>query len=686
MNTKFIIHDLEVMPNAFVAGFKPLNGKVIIFEVSARKNQLEEMIDFITENYDKYFVGYNCNDYDEPILRAIVKEWHDGACVDWHEPIMWMEITDFIKKKSDEIIGQERTFHKKKDRLFPTIDLMTMLFSQNLRVGLKPLQVSMCYPNVEEMNINWNDWVDNITLDKIITYNHNDLGSTEHLLKMLKSDLSLRLNIKKNYGIDCLSKDGVGVGVDIFTKYICANLGLQYPSHLKNFRQNLDIIYVKDLILPEIQFKTKAFSKVLDDFKSMVLDRSGSIIALRGKRIIQKKSKSKKESKETEIIGRIGKITHTFGLGGLHAQNDPIVVEAKDGYRIIDADVASMYPSMSDSWSFGPAGFKEAFVDTIRLLKAERLIAKRGGDKTKDKTLKLALNSILGHLRNEYGPYFAPEANTAICVNGQLFLAMLIEELESAGIEVFSSNTDGVTSRVHESQLDKYYTICKKWETLSRLELEYVEYEKIVMTGVNSYVAFKKPTDEELAKNPNAKGFSDVKFDYDYSTPDKVLEYNYSMLKIDDATSTMLEYEKQKGEFIVYPRVGKGLDSLIVAKALINYYGRGIPVEETITNVKSIYDYAIYQKVGKQFKVMVGDEEIQHISRFYVKKGGYGLRKVSKDGAKESSIIKGWGVGIINDLRDTKLEDFKIDFKYYIRRAYEVISKINLNTNQTTLF
>ena len=394
--SKFIIHDLEVMPNAFIAGFKPLNKPVIIFEVSSRMNQLEEMIDFITENFDKFFVGYNCDGYDEPILRAIVQKWHEGACTEWYEPMMWMEITDFIKKKSDEIIGQERIWHKPKDRLFATIDLMTMLFSSALRVGLKPLQVSMCYPNVEEMNINWNDWVTNETLDTIITYNHNDLGSTEYLLKMLKSDLSLRLGIKKNYEIECLSKDGVGVGVDIFTKYICEDLGLQYPSHLKNFRKNLDVIYVKDLILPHIHFKTSSFQKVLDDFKSMVLDESGTIVAFRGKRIIKGDGRGIKDKKSVEIIGTMGKMSHSFGLGGCHSCSVPSIFESDDEYDVIDCDVNSMYPSMSDSWSFGPAGFLESFVKVIRRLKAERLEAKKNKDKVQDKTKKLALNSILG--------------------------------------------------------------------------------------------------------------------------------------------------------------------------------------------------------------------------------------------------------------------------------------------------
>lgn len=338
---KFIIHDIEVLPNLFIAGFKIINGKTYIFEISARRNDLEEMIDFITRHHNKFFVGYNCNGYDEPVLRALFKKWNEST-VDLGCTTKWLELTDFIKRESDTIINKEGpSYHHKKDRLFPTIDLMTMLFSQNLRVGLKPLQVTMCFPNVEEMDVNWNEWLSEDKFDALIGYNRNDLDSTEYLLKMLKSDISLRLSIKKNYGIDCLSKDGVGVGVDIFTKYICAELGLEKPSHLKHYRENLDIIFVKDFILPEISFTTPSFQKVLADFQTMVLDASGSIVALRGKKVIKKKSKSKKESKETQIVGLMGNYRHTFGLGGLHCANDPLMMIADNGYHIIDCDVKS---------------------------------------------------------------------------------------------------------------------------------------------------------------------------------------------------------------------------------------------------------------------------------------------------------------------------------------------------------
>lgn len=219
--------------------------------------------------------------------------------------------------------------------------------------------------------------------------------------------------------------------------------------------------------------------------------------------------------------------------------------------------------------------------------------------------------------------------------------------------------------------------ICDKWMELSRMTLEFVEYEKMVIRSVNDYVAF-------------VKGYSETADSYNFPNPEDILEYNFAMLKNTDDGKLMQKYQKQKGaSFITYPRVGKGLNSLIVPKAIINYFGRGIPIEETIKNVRSIYDYVMYQKVGKQFTVLWGDEEVQHISRFYANPAKPLLRKKvgKKDGpGKVGAVLSGYGVELVNDLRDKKLEDFNINFKYYIRKANEIISAIELNTNQIDMF
>jgi hypothetical protein len=70
---------------------------------------------------------------------------------------------------------------------------------------------------------------------------------------------------------------------------------------------------------------------------------------------------------------------------------------------------------------------------------------------------------------------------------GQLTLSMLCEKicLEIDDITMLQSNTDGTTFIVNRSQIDKVYSICKLWEKLTNMSLEYVEYSKMIIKDVN---------------------------------------------------------------------------------------------------------------------------------------------------------------------------------------------------------
>ena len=342
-----------------------------------------------------------------------------------------------------------------------------------------------------------------------------------------------------------------------------------------------------------------------------------------------------------------------------------------------------MYPAVCIAWKFAPKGFKDNFLNVMCRLREERIEAKKLGNKVKDKSMKLSLNSILGNLRNEYSPYFAPEANTAICVNGQLFLAMLIEELESAGIEVIMSNTDGLTVYIHKSKVETYYKICKEWEKITRIDLEYVEYEKMVIVACNDYCAYKK-------------GYSEIKDKLKWPPITDWIEYNYTFVKSTEDALLIDKYIKTKGLFIPYLRLGKGLDSLIIPKALIDYFGKGVSAEKTIRNSNTIWDFIKFQKIGKQYEVLWNEKKQQHINRFYVSKKGaylYKVKKAEKLDVKTNSMIttnsvqnvlKGYGVMIMNEYEEKPMSDYNIQYEYYLKQANEIIDK--LEPKQQTLF
>jgi hypothetical protein len=95
------------------------------------------------------------------------------------------------------------------------LDLLTMLFSNKLRVGLKEMQVTMQYKNVREYEGDFNRNLPLSEFDNAISYNFNDIDSTEELLNRCQKDIDLRLSIEKEYEINALNKDGVNLGMEI---------------------------------------------------------------------------------------------------------------------------------------------------------------------------------------------------------------------------------------------------------------------------------------------------------------------------------------------------------------------------------------------------------------------------------------------------------------------------------------
>lgn len=663
MLKKLVVYDIEVLRNVYICCVKTLDGKYIVFEISKRRNDLELLYKFFTSG-EYMFVGYNCIHYDTPVVNYIIQN------INTLRYATVGDITRKLKDLSDSIIHDDTSISWSKYKYcdyFGQIDLMTLLASKALRVGLKSTQVTMCYKNVDEMTVDWDADLPEEHIDNLISYCYNDIDSTSYLLTFVKSDLALRKYITSEFNIqNCISKDGVGVGVDVFTKYICEYLNLRDPKDLSLYRRNLPIIKVKDYIVPVIEFKTKPLQNVLRTYQAMVLDSAGM---LNGK------------SPSVDVV--VNGMRHSCGIGGIHSVNKPEWLKPDPRFIYRDKDVTSFYPSLADKWGFGPSGFLEEFLSVLRFMKAARVVAKNAGDKTKDSTFKLALNSILGNLRNEYSPYYAPEANVAICINGQLMLLMLIEECELNGIRCISSNTDGATFKIPVEKEELFEKICSEWEVKTRMGLEAVDYESMVILAVNDYIAFKK-------------GYSDVTNELDFELPELSVECLLNQPKLPKESKAHLKnkYVKEKGFFLTHSRVGKGMDCLIIPKALQNYFGKGIRIEDTIMDFRSVYDYIKFEKVGKQFDVFWNGEKQQHINRFYMSKKAPFLKKgklVVTEAPKYkreytySEIQKGFGVQLSNtitDPNDASLYD--INYRYYIAKCNEVIRL--LEPEQLTLF
>lgn len=128
---------------------------------------------------------------------------------------------------------------------------------------------------------------------------------------------------------------------------------------------------------------------------------------------------------------------------------------------------------------------------------------------TMSDTYKILLNGSFGKLGSKWSTLYAPDLMVHVTLTGQLCLLMLIEQLEAAGIQVVSANTDGVVmycDKAHEALVGH---VVDEWELRTGFETEETRYEAYYGRDVNNYIAIKSPT----AKSPE-RGLVKLKGEY----------------------------------------------------------------------------------------------------------------------------------------------------------------------------
>lgn len=629
-----IVFDIEVFPNAFFCTIKETElQKVGVIEISNRKNDLNKLIDLFQvlskpiswgQNYNttqqipgKYiYCGYNILHYDTPIINYIIANYSELST------LPRFEICDRINKLSQEIINSKEdgfaSWHKWKYMVyFESLDLLTMLFSQKLRVGLKEMQVTMQYSNVQEYDGDFSSYLPDSEIPKVLAYNLNDVESTEELLNRCKEKIDLRIAIEDEYRVKVLNKDGVNIGMKIITQKYLERTGLTW-NQIKDLRSPCDLINLKEIILPFIKFENPILQSVLNELKQQVVSPG-------------------RKGYEKHFL--LDNLEYSVGVGGIHSVNNPEKFIPKKGWIISDIDVASLYPSLIVEYGFYPPYLGKEFLEIYANIKKERIEAKHNGDNVKNETLKLALNGLSGNLQNENNFCYSPRTVMQVRMNGQLLLLMLAEQLINIGCKILQINTDGIFVLRDLNKDSEFKQVCSNWESLTHLTLEEDQFEAFYQFAINDYLAIKK-------------GYSQTK--------------NPKLLK-------------KKGLFIDTVSLGKGMRPIIIPEAINKYLADNTSIEDTVLNCKDINKFITYQKVSRAYSVEYNNELITHINRYYISKKGYYLYKCKVDSNGERSnyinMLKGHGVIICNDL--TKLTEFPkdIDYDYYISEAKKIVKR-----------
>ena len=614
-NSVVIVYDIEIFPNVFHCTCKDTEtNKLYFFEISNRKNQLTELVDFFfyKNTGDKMFCGYNNKHYDDVIINYLIDFYYKM------DSLSYLKICNSLFNLSSTIVTSEEGDTSKFKRwkyakYFYSMDLLTMLFSSKLRVGLKEMQVTMHYKNVEEYSGDFSQFLPDSEIDNMIEYNINDVESTTELLNRLKDDVQLRLFIEKEYGIDALSMDSVKFGETILLKKYCEETKLS-EQYVKTLRSPMDYIPLKDVILPFISYKNPKLQDVLKDMKSKVV--------------------YSKERKGYEKKFVLSNVRYSIGVGGIHSLHTPRIFVPNDNEFIGHSDVASMYPSFIIKYKWIPRHLGKEFWQVYSQIYNERIEAKHSGQKLKNLALKLTLNSVTGKMQQETSWMYDPFSVFKIRINGQLILLMLVDRLLELNCKIVQVNTDGVMYIAQKAQREAVQEAVSEVEQLTQLTFESDDYEAFYQYAGNDYFGVEKG--------------------YSQSHDPKLIE--------------------KKGMFITDPRLGKGLAPAIIPKAVINYFLTKQPTSEYIKNSKNIEDFLMYQRVDKKFKVFHGEKLIQRINRFYASTNDYSLFKVDPTGKVANMLTKS-GVTILNKMNDIPIENRHLNYQYYISEANKIISE-----------
>jgi hypothetical protein len=268
----------------------------------------------------------------------------------------------------------------------------------------------------------------------------------------------------------------------------------------------------------------------------------------------------------------------------------------------------------------------------------DRLKAKNEGDKVISDTYKLILNTSYGCMLNPYNDLYDPLMGRSVCVSGQLFLTDLVvgylEQCET--IRIINLNTDGVLFSIDDSELPKVHAVNAEWEARTGFMLEEDKVKKIVQKDVNNYVMV-----------------------------------------------LMNGQVKTKGGYVTYGIAPAGAwnvnnDYVIVKKAIIDYFVKDKPVEETILACDNIHEFQYIAKAGGKYShvyhVVNGNKiQVQKVNRVYAT-NDWRMGTLYKVHAETGRPAKIGGLPancIIDNKNELTIE--AVDKDHYVQKAKKMI-------------
>lgn len=637
------VMDYETLSNCFIGVFTHFKtDETKIFVIHRLRNDLPELLKFLQQNKKnkEMHISFNGLAFDAQITESIMR--------DKNYPSMEAEqVARAIYTTAQETIEKSnaREFSKYPEWMMniPQIDIFKLNHWDNpaRRSSLKWLQFSMDWPNVQEMPIHHTHNVENMEeINTIIEYCINDVLSTKKLMLLSKPLLDVRRGIMNKYNLSCYSYSNTKMGSELLLKLYCDATG-QEKKEVKQYRTHRENIPIKDILFPYIKFTS--------------LDLIGFHEMLKNKVIYN----TKKDF--SYVLNFKGSEFH-YGAGGIHQCIHKGIYKADDRFIIKDVDVASQYPSIACENEMYPAHLGPSFFKVYKNdIVAVRLAEKKKPAGEKDMAIiegfKEAANATFGNSNSQFSWLYDPYYAMGTTINGQLVITMLVEDIliNIPECTLLQTNTDGATFRFPKEWLPEFNALCEKWEKITKLTLEYADYQAMYIWDVNNYIG------HYVDGKTKCKG--------------------------------RFEWEAQQNHKVTH--LSKNKSHLIVSKALFNYFINDIPPEKYLLDNRNIYDYCGGKRIkerGWSFVAKAYTTEkileipLQSTLRYYVSNRGIQILKKHTDGRSAQLEAGTWMQTIFNTYQDKPWAAYDVNDKYYLDAIYQEINNlVNQNKGQLKL-
>lgn len=543
------IYDIETYPNCCSFAIIREDGKhAVTYEVSTRKNEIDKVfacLDYLAKQGD-FLVGFNSLNFDYPVLHKVLQLRKNNK-IPLRGENLASKVYQFAQEQIESMKGEFASTVPVDEHYVKQIDLFKIHHFDNKAksTSLKMLEFNMRASNISDLPFPVGKHLTSDEIDVLLHYNAHDVKMTLEFYKKTIPMIEFREQLTSKYNRNFMNHNDTKIGKDYFIMrleeegipvYIKDNHGRRKANQTKR-----SMIKIKDCLFDYYDFTRTEFIAIHEWFKKQVITETKGVFSdieehllgdvAKYAEMVVKRKKFPKEPTKTEYdqfkrehpcgwvervelkakkkgetqysywgMWRVAETLNVvidgfrfdFGVGGIHGSLSETVVKSNKKWNIVDLDVSSFYPNLAISNRIYPKHLTDKFCDIYKDMYEQRKSYKKGTPE--NAMLKLALNGTYGESNNPFGVFYDPQFTMSITVGGQLTLCLLIDMFyqNKINFKMVMANTDGITVVVTKEHDDSMMQIVGEWEKLVKLEMERVDYDKMFIRDVNSYIGVYK--------------------------------------------------------------------------------------------------------------------------------------------------------------------------------------------------